>query len=297
MERKSIQFVLRLVFWAFFGTVVLFVVAGKLPPELKNLPTKLLFLVLGIVAWRRMRSSEPGPGTESPRRGWLTMPVIAVLNMGGSQAAAVLPVLPLVALGAHITAPKAEAFSFASLALSLVINVVLTAVGEELLFRGGVLPALRSLGDRTALWVSAGLFATVHVSFVSSFSWALLLGLVTGIARLRTGSVVPGMIVHGVGNTLGVAMSYSVVLNELAADWLVPGPHLPMVAAGCVGTLAAWGVAVAVIFRALGWRWPERGVTQTPMRALLTISSVALVLLYVTINVGLTLSMFRSQPG
>lgn len=292
---RGVRFALRLAFWAFLGTVLLFVAAGKLPPELKNLPTKVLFLILGVVAWRRQENSDSS--LHHSARGLLSMPVVATLNIAASQAAALLPVLPLVALGAHVTPPAATTFSLTALLLSLLIDVALTASGEELLYRGGVLPALRPLGDRAALWISATLFAMAHVGFVSSFLWALLLGLVAGIARMRTGSIIPGLVVHAVGNTLGLAMSFSVALNSLAASWLVPGPHLPLVAAGCAVALAVWALAVAGLFRWLGWRWPEPGRAQLSWRALVSVSSGTLVVLYVAINVALTFAMFRSKQS
>lgn len=295
--RRDAKFVMRLVLVAFVGTILLFVVAGKLPAEIKDLPTKLLFLSLGWIGWRRFRPPATGTALAGARRTAIPIALLAVGNIAASQACALLLVVPLVMLGGRVTPPTAGVLSLAAVTLSWLINVAVTVPGEELLFRGAVLPALRPWGDRTAFVVSAVLFAMAHVSFTGAFLWALLLGLLTGLARLRTGSLVSGMLLHGLGNTLGVAMSFSVPLNELMGSLLAPGLGGLWVVGGILIVLLAWAGLVALTFRRLGWRFPERLSPPLPTRRMFTASTATLVVLYVLINVALTASMFKTAPA
>jgi len=79
---------------------------------------------------------------------------------------------------------------------------VLAPIAEELAFRGVLLIALVSvLGETGAVWTSALLFATLHLSPIS-FAHLVLLGVVFARLRLATGSLYPGMLVHGVYNAI-----------------------------------------------------------------------------------------------
>jgi membrane protease YdiL (CAAX protease family) len=92
---------------------------------------------------------------------------------------------------------------------SLLAIAVAPACAEELAFRGALLGAIReAIGPRSAVILSAVLFGAIHLSPGGyRVPFALLLGLALGALRLRTGSVIPGMIAHGVLNatTLMVA--------------------------------------------------------------------------------------------
>ncbi len=90
-------------------------------------------------------------------------------------------------------------------------GLVASGLGEELLFRGLIAGAL---GRRMRLWkanlAQAAIFLAPHclILLVKPDLWFLLpvgvfgLALITGWLRLRSGSIGPGIIVHGVGNAL-----------------------------------------------------------------------------------------------
>ena len=82
------------------------------------------------------------------------------------------------------------------------------AIFEELASRGVIFGALeRVLAVREAIMVSALLFMIIHLA-VLSFPHLLVLGLVLGYLRVRTGSLYPGMVLHFTHNLL-VVMSES----------------------------------------------------------------------------------------
>lgn len=94
----------------------------------------------------------------------------------------------------------------AQIVFALSITVA-PAVLEELLFRGVILQSLRRFGDGFALVASSVLFALLHQNLVQGPN-ALLMGLVIGYFVLRTGSVMTGMLMHLVNNSLALVMLY-----------------------------------------------------------------------------------------
>ncbi len=87
--------------------------------------------------------------------------------------------------------------------------LVIAPVGEELLFRGALLRSLlRRTTPATAIWVSALVFALVHVVLDPGAGFAvpalLLLGLVSGWRAVRTGSLSESILLHAGFNLLAV---------------------------------------------------------------------------------------------
>jgi uncharacterized protein len=98
----------------------------------------------------------------------------------------------------------AEPFQEAGYGLWLVFVMICVqpAVFEELAFRGVVLGSLRpTLSDAEAVIVSAMLFMTLHVA-PSAFPHTFAMGLAAGIIRLRSGSLLPCMLLHFVHNSV-----------------------------------------------------------------------------------------------
>ncbi|WP_437814857.1 ABC transporter permease subunit/CPBP intramembrane protease [Sorangium sp. So ce1078] len=121
--------------------------------------------------------------------------------------------------------------------LVVVLLVAVTpAVCEELLFRGLVYSGLRRAGPAVAIGVSALLFGLAHGSvyrLLPTFS----LGLALGYARHRTGSVLPGALLHALNNGLAVSLLY---FKPPSVQGVIEGDVLPwsVTAAGAVVSLA-----------------------------------------------------------
>lgn len=82
----------------------------------------------------------------------------------------------------------------------------LTALGEELLFRGVILAGLRrTFPDGAAIAVAAAMFATIHLSPVA-FLHTGGLGLLFGWLTVRTGSLWPSILLHAAWNTTMVLL-------------------------------------------------------------------------------------------
>ena len=120
---------------------------------------------------------------------------------------------------------------------------VVPAIFEELCFRGFLFGALRTRLD--GLWtviVSAVLFGVFHeMLFSGRLLPSTFLGLVLGWVRLRSGSVLPGMVLHALHN--GLLLSVSYYRDELLArGWGVEEEtHLPLTwHARCIGWSRCW---------------------------------------------------------
>jgi len=138
------------------------------------------------------------------------------------------------------------------LPLLLLCIAVVPAVFEELFFRGYLFGALRQTTSvRTTILGSAILFGLFHLIVVDGLAFerlvpSTLLGVVLGWIAWRTGSVLPGIVLHLCHN--GWLMTVSYYARQLEArGWGVgEATHLP----------ASWlvcGIVMAVV--AAAWMW------------------------------------------
>lgn len=161
-----------------------------------------------------------------------------------------------------------------TLLLNLFTYAVLPAVVEELVFRGWFLSAMQPCGERSALWLSAVLFALTHGN-LTQIPFALLLGLLFGWIYLSTGRLWPVMLLHFLNNGLSVVMDYlAVFVSEGTAASLQYAAFAVMVIVGLTaGVLLALHPSFASTVRPLtdrrhllsgGWRagllWGNPGI-------------------------------------
>lgn len=100
----------------------------------------------------------------------------------------------------------------------LFVGAISPAICEELLFRGFILSSLRSrVSDAVAVLLTAALFAVFHLSIYRLFGTALL-GVVMGMLVVRSGSIVPAMIFHGLNNAMALLLLPSGAAESDAAD-------------------------------------------------------------------------------
>ncbi len=171
----------------------------------------ILFLALALLVRRRLdRTPLPAP-PPGPRLSLLKAGLLGAyyLLTGLPRIAVVLGVVNLVALGGR-GAGEGVVEQLAQMGLGPLGAAMFAAgvvyfgpLGEELLFRGIILPRLAAqLGERWALWGSAVLFGLLHPHYLLFMPMVVFYGWVFGWARLRTGGLeVPvalHMLVNGV---------------------------------------------------------------------------------------------------
>jgi membrane protease YdiL (CAAX protease family) len=86
-------------------------------------------------------------------------------------------------------------------------TALLAPVGEELLFRGLLLPWLHSwMGRTVALVASAAIFASLHAFYGVFTGWIFFLGLLLGWARLSSRGVLAPILLHMTINSFALLM-------------------------------------------------------------------------------------------
>ena len=91
---------------------------------------------------------------------------------------------------------------------------LLGPVLEELLYRGVILQSMRKYNERFAIVLSALIFGLMHQNY-QQFILAFMLGLILAASDIRSGSIIPSIIMHIIVNTSGVVMQ----LAMQAADF------------------------------------------------------------------------------
>ena len=91
--------------------------------------------------------------------------------------------------------------------LALFMIAVMPAIFEELIFRGIILESTKKLGTRQACLINGFLFSLFHCN-PSQTGYTFVLGAVFAFVAIRTGSVIPTMIVHFLNNGYSVILMY-----------------------------------------------------------------------------------------
>lgn len=118
--------------------------------------------------------------------------------------------------------------------LIILVNVSIASLSEELMFRGVLLQGLRSrLSIWPAILISSAIFGAIHVlNFfgtgdfdlaVLQAAGATVLGVMLVAIRLRSGSLVPAVIVHALWNFCVAIAALSVVPYQTGAGGPVIG--------------------------------------------------------------------------
>ena len=95
-----------------------------------------------------------------------------------------------------------------ALILTFISICILTPISEELLFRGYILDALNRLhGKWPAIIISSIIFGMVHFD-PFTMGMATIGGVIYGWIRMRTGSLVPGIVAHSMWNTMALMFTY-----------------------------------------------------------------------------------------
>lgn len=171
--------------------------AGAITAPMLILASAVTSVAAGaLFIWRRYADVSP---TYLRSRQWGVFFWCALAAVGAIIPSAALqefmPALPDY-LGDTFRAIMGHHFGYITLCL-------LVPLVEEVVFRGAILRTLlRAFGNRwAAILVSAVLFAVVHLN-PAQMPHAFLVGLLLGWMYSRTGSILPGVAVHWVNNTV-----------------------------------------------------------------------------------------------
>lgn len=105
----------------------------------------------------------------------------------------------------HLLALLKEPLAPREIAWLAVLVCVLVPIGEEIFFRGFLYGALRArVRLPLAVGLSALIFAFVHLPAIFTFLPILVLGAVLALLYERTGTLLPGIIVHSINNAIAI---------------------------------------------------------------------------------------------
>lgn len=186
-------------------------------------------LVAGLVARERRRGeirgirvalwlqapSDPSTGRHAPRAWWWLVPLLA-----GSALVQLLPAVPIPAardLGTLLGSPDGRTFfhgNWTWFAVVVALALLNTVLGEELLFRGFLLPRMSRAFGRSD-WIANGLlFAIYHVHQPWSVPSALIDTVVLAWPSRRWRSAWFGIVVHSGQSVLFVTLTLLLVLGS-----------------------------------------------------------------------------------
>ena len=201
-------------------------------PDHLNDPSTLLALIcsqnFAIIAWLALVARRKGTGSlrsdfglvlrRSPAAWFSDIPWFFAGI--GLQLAALLPIGLLNELYGHTakqdvvkTADRASGWQIPLLALAIVLLAPLT---EELLFRGTLLRSLlRKVTPEAAVFVSAVAFGLVHalgdpsVGTIIALPAIILLGVISGVQAVKTGTLSRSILLHMGFNALSVVFLFT----------------------------------------------------------------------------------------
>lgn len=182
------------------------------PVGFSDISISLLQLLIGIASiaiplWcmlcvTRLQSKDLRILLPAPWSPAFCLPVFLGLANAANLAGALLSQ----ALGIENTSSILPSGSF-ELFLQFVVLCVMPAITEELFFRGALQGLLRPCGSAVAIFGPALLFALLHLDPIQGLT-ALVCGVFLGWLAERSGSILPGMLLHFVNNCIAFASLY-----------------------------------------------------------------------------------------
>jgi uncharacterized protein len=166
---------------------------------------KLFIPLLGIIVmvviarWKRLPPEALGFTKPVARQAWIWMGIWLLSVV----------VQEVVIASLHLPPPKVWNYSMGVTLLRILSIGIIGPISEELAFRGVGLYTLRErlkVPVYAAVAIVAAAWAAIHLEKYSpaDIAWIFFDGLILGMARVRSRSVIPPCIMHSIGNLLSI---------------------------------------------------------------------------------------------
>lgn len=155
----------------------------------------------------------------------------------------------------ELTMAIAGTGSFPSFLLNILVVALLPAIGEEMIFRGLMIPIFRKWTGNVhvAVWLSAFLFSSMHFQFYG-FLPRFVLGALLGYLFVWSKSIWAPILAHFVNNALALSLLFLIARGSISeevdtfdpqfSDWLLVG----------VSAVAVAGLIHYILRFSKGWR-------------------------------------------
>lgn len=136
--------------------------------------------------------------------------------------------------------------------LDVIIYIYICLLGpvlEELVFRGVLLEGLRKYGNLFGIIMSAVMFGLMHQNITQCIP-AIAIGLVWSYIAVKSGSLIPSMLLHIINNTMSavlLAVVQSVNLNDLTDITAILNASVPLIIISAVITIFRLVCVIATI--------------------------------------------------
>ena len=162
----------------------------------------ILLPLWGLLRFSRLQRGDLRILLPAPWSPAFCLPVF----LGAANAANLAGALLAGLLGAERATPRLPSGG-PELFLQFMALCVLPAVTEELFFRGALQGLLRPCGSAVAIFGPALLFSLLHLDAIQGLT-ALVCGVFLGWLAERSGSILPGILLHFVNNCLAFCNLY-----------------------------------------------------------------------------------------
>lgn len=99
---------------------------------------------------------------------------------------------------------------------AIIANSLLIPILEEVVFRGYLFNRLNKVMPSVVVaLITSAVFGLCHGGIVWA-CWAFVVGMVICVARIKTGSIIPGIIFHVIMNAFSVLTSYTTILENIS---------------------------------------------------------------------------------
>jgi membrane protease YdiL (CAAX protease family) len=154
-----------------------------------------------------------------------------------------------------LTAAIAGTGSVSSLMVNIIVMALLPALGEEMIFRGLMVPIFRKWTGNVhvAVWLSAFLFSAMHFQFYG-FIPRFLLGALLGYLFVWSKSIWAPIIAHFANNALALILLFMMARGSISedldsfdpdfSDWLLVG----------ISAIAVGGLIFYITKYSKGWK-------------------------------------------
>ena len=104
---------------------------------------------------------------------------------------------------------------------AILANAIFVPIIEEVVFRGYIFNRLeKAMPSIVAALISSAVFGIAHGGLVWAV-WAFALGMIICAVRIKSGSIIPGIIFHIIMNTYAMIVSYFPVFDKLTTGGMI----------------------------------------------------------------------------